>query len=113
MPPLGTKSQRSRKPRQAFWKVGGQGEALLRHRQMPALRGITCVMSAFVVRTITHSVIAETVAGRSSCPVMDTSLRKLPIPEVGVQEVISKQVVERTAPPLYADRSDHSGDASV
>jgi ATP-dependent Clp protease ATP-binding subunit ClpX len=34
----------------------------------------------------------------------------------GVQEVvISKQVVEETAPPLYvyADRSDHTGDASA
>jgi hypothetical protein len=26
--------------------------------------------SGFVIRTITHSVMAETVAGRSSCPVM-------------------------------------------
>jgi hypothetical protein len=30
---------------------------------------MTRVMSAFVIRTITHSVIAETVDRRSGCPV--------------------------------------------
>src|SRR5258708_25116679 len=37
-------------------------------------------MSAFVIRTITHSVTAETVARRSGCPVKHPSPKKSPVP---------------------------------
>src|SRR5437899_9911940 len=38
-------------------------------------------MSAFVIRTITHSVTAETVARRSGCPVKHPSPKKSPVPQ--------------------------------
>jgi hypothetical protein len=41
---------------------------------------ITRIVSAFVIRTITHSVIAETVARRSGCPVKHPSPKKSPVP---------------------------------
>ena len=41
---------------------------------------ITRVMSTFAIRTITHSVIAETVARRSGCPVKHPSPKKSPVP---------------------------------
>src|SRR6202030_3453775 len=37
-------------------------------------------MSAFDIRTITHSVIAETVDRRSACPVKRASPKKSPVP---------------------------------
>jgi hypothetical protein len=39
-------------------------------------------MSAFVIRTITHSVIAETVDRRSGCPVKHPSPKKSPVPRI-------------------------------
>ena len=41
---------------------------------------ITRVMSAFAIRTITHSVTAETVDRRRGCPVKHPSPKKSPIP---------------------------------
>jgi hypothetical protein len=41
---------------------------------------ITRVMSAFAIRTITHSVTAETVDRRRGCPVKHPSPKKSPVP---------------------------------
>jgi ATP-dependent Clp protease ATP-binding subunit ClpX len=88
-------------------------------RQEFEMEGVDLTMAEEALRAITRKAIQRKTDARGLRSIMESILldTMFDLPSLrGVEEVvISKQVVDGTAPPLYiyADRSDRTGDASA